>query len=261
MADAPLTLVDWGMVLLAPLPFVDQYRKILTTRDLGAFDPSTCGILLACNILRIFFWAHRHFARALLYQSCLMVVVQLLLLELCVRTMRQRWKHTGVPTLHSLNDYMRLFWKWPSFFDYIVFLAGLSSVFGVLGMLFRSQGWYGEILGYLALGMEACVPMPQAYNNYLRKSTHGLSLALVGGWFTGDAFKVLYFIWTGTPFQFVLCGILQFSVDVLICWQVLSYQSATTFKPRHRKKLSSPAVVVPDINMMPMSGGSMRGKV
>ncbi|KAI1318675.1 hypothetical protein EDD11_005968 [Mortierella claussenii] len=49
------------------------------------FSSVTCGVLIVSSIIRIFFWIGDPFDVALLYQSILMTVVQLFLLELCVR--------------------------------------------------------------------------------------------------------------------------------------------------------------------------------
>ena len=43
---------------------------------------------------------------------------------------------------------------------------------------------------------------------------------MVMGWLIGDIFKTGYFIFLNQPFQFVLCGSLQVTVDCLIICQV-----------------------------------------
>ena len=48
----------------------------------------------------------------------------------------------------------------------------------------------------------------------------GMSMFMVMGWLVGDIFKTGYFIFLNQPFQFVLCGSLQVTVDCLIICQV-----------------------------------------
>ena len=47
-----------------------------------------------------------------------------------------------------------------------------------------------------------------------------MSMFMVMGWLIGDIFKTGYFIFLNQPFQFVLCGSLQVTVDCLIICQV-----------------------------------------
>lgn len=42
-------------------------------------------------------------------------------------------------------------------------------------------------------------------------------------WFLGDAFKTFYYIYTGVPLQFILCGIIQLLVDSIVVIQFVSY--------------------------------------
>jgi hypothetical protein len=44
------------------------------------------------------------------------------------------------------------------------------------------------------LSVEALLGFPQMLSNYKTKSVEGLSLAMIGSWVIGDAFKTTYFI-------------------------------------------------------------------
>ncbi|KAJ3358633.1 PQ-loop repeat-containing protein 1 [Allomyces javanicus] len=169
-----LSVLDLAMIVLPAAAYLDQYKKILKSGDTGTFNPATCGVLLVCNIIRVFFWLARRFDTVLLYQSFVMIVAQFLLLELCVRVQHRRRRPSF--QIKSMKDY--------------------SSA------------------------IEATVPMPQAWNNYKRKSTFGLSWIVIMSWFGGDLFKIGYYIASGAPAQFTMCGFVQFSVDVIICYQV-----------------------------------------
>lgn len=43
-------------------------------------------------------------------------------------------------------------------------------------------------------------------------------------WFFGDAFKAFYYIYTGVPSQFILCGFIQLLVDSIIVIQFVSFE-------------------------------------
>ncbi|KAL7748272.1 hypothetical protein RI367_006231 [Sorochytrium milnesiophthora] len=242
-----LSTSGWMMVLLPPLPYLAQYIKIQRSGTVGHFDPLTCGVVLICHILRVFFWVHKHFDRALLLQSCAMMVMQLMLLELCVRTTRQRWagsshfhSWSGSSELPTLRSFVLGFWKWPLFIHYILFLGALTLALGATGTLFGRSAWYAKLLGVLSLGVEACVPMPQAYNNYIRKSTQGLSMFIVCGWFLGEIGKLAFHIYIRAPLPFFMCGVVHFCVNTLICWQVWHYRNnPRTVTTMHYKRVNA----------------------
>ncbi|KAF9999509.1 hypothetical protein BGZ65_005144 [Modicella reniformis] len=65
--------------------YFHQYYTIYKMKTSMGFSSFTCGVLLIANITRIFFWIGDPFELPLLYQSILMIIVQLFLLEICVR--------------------------------------------------------------------------------------------------------------------------------------------------------------------------------
>jgi len=73
----------------------------------------------------------------------------------------------------------------------------LSGSAAALQILFGKSTTYVEILGSVALGLEACLAFPQAWKIYRTKSVKGLSYSLVGTWLAGDAFKTWYFVTSG----------------------------------------------------------------
>ncbi|CAG8652107.1 7915_t:CDS:2, partial [Acaulospora morrowiae] len=110
----------------------------------------------------------RRFDITLLYQSIAMISVQMWLLFECIRY--------RIPT-SSINNRRRWFWNWHTFEPYMVCLASLVAMLSVTFYLFDNKTWYIELLGYLALGIESAVPMPQAWQNYKNKSVIGFRWA------------------------------------------------------------------------------------
>lgn len=44
--------------------------------------------------------------------------------------------------------------------------------------------------------------------------------------FLGDGFKLFYFIYTGAPLQFIICGAIQLSIDSVIVLEFVLFSSA-----------------------------------
>ena len=89
--------------------------------------------------------------------------------------------------------------------------------------MFYESSVYFEALGCAALVTEAGLGVPQLLKNRRTQSTAGLSVAMIYGWTLGDASKTLYFLKKGEPLQFVACGIIQITVDLVILCQVFTY--------------------------------------
>lgn len=52
----------------------------------------------------------------------------------------------------------------------------------------------------------------------------GLSFILILTWFGGDFFKTIYYILEQQPVQFIMCGTVQLTVDILIILQFVVYR-------------------------------------
>jgi len=50
---------------------------------------------------------------------------------------------------------------------------------------------------------------------------------MIGMWFLGDFAKTCYFIIENQPFQFILCGVIQLTVDIIIIGQIIAYGKNT----------------------------------
>jgi hypothetical protein len=206
-----------GMVFGPVSGYVDQYFIFKRTKDSGGFSIVTCGILLICNILRVYFWVGSRFDNVLLIQSLVMIAFQLILLHSVVR-----YRPITLPSSAPQHNRPRCF-HWDTYAKYIHFLVGFTVLVGCLYLLLSGIPVFIEILGIISLGIEATVPLPQAISNYKRKSVEGFSLYVMAMWFGGDSFKLFYFIFTGSPFQFIMCGAVQLSIDMVILGQFVLY--------------------------------------
>jgi hypothetical protein len=153
-----------------------------------------CGVLLIANIIRIFFWLGNRFETrmlisplslqipladdpALLVQSILLIVSQLLLLSICLHyrsppsspsavyaplspmfdrsTSADPVHRSSSPIGGRLNSISRKkslaaffasrpfgFWQWPELGQYLEFLAGLIVTLGILQLILGRWMWY-----------------------------------------------------------------------------------------------------------------------
>lgn len=76
----------------------------------------------------------------------------------------------------------------------------------------------------MAIFTESMLGMPQLIRNYTKKSIRGMSVEMVIMWLSGDLYKTLYFVLRQVPAQFIVCGAIQVSLDVLILIQVFWYR-------------------------------------
>ncbi|KAG9312891.1 hypothetical protein JVU11DRAFT_6324 [Chiua virens] len=207
-----------GMAVGPPLVYADQAVSIVRKKDATGFSRDVCAILLIANIIRCFFWLGARFEFALLLQSILMIVTQLALLFICLHyhPKSRTGSYESSPRPFS-------FWQWPSYTQYVECLAGVILCSTIIFLIFGWSDIYISFLGFLALGLESTLPLPQFISNYKHKSLFGFRASTMLGWTAGDAFKTAYFFLQGSSLQFKVCAIFQLSVDMAIMAQRLYY--------------------------------------
>ncbi|EGN91993.1 hypothetical protein SERLA73DRAFT_147922 [Serpula lacrymans var. lacrymans S7.3] len=208
------------MAVGPPLVYVDQGISIVRKKDSTGFSRDVCAILLTANITRCFFWLGKHFELTLLLQSIFMIIAQLILLYICIRY-RPRTNPENYASSRPLA-----FWQWSSYAQHIEFLIGFTLCSAILFLIFGRSEIYVSIMGFVALGLESTLPIPQMISNYKQRSLYGFRASTLLGWVGGDSFKTVYFFLQGSPLQFKVCAIFQLSVDVAIVLQRLWYGNA-----------------------------------
>ncbi|KAI8352341.1 PQ loop repeat-domain-containing protein, partial [Mortierella sp. GBAus27b] len=176
--------LDVGMVIGPVTGYIHQYYTIYMQKTSRGFSSATCGVLLFAK-------ASRPHAIGWFRETA------------------EQWAFT--------------FWNWPTIWPYFIFIIIYTSVLSVLMYFFGNKSLFVECLGFVALGIEATVPMPQAIHNYHTKSTVGFSPSIVLMWVIGDSVKMYYFISQHAKFQFIGCGAVQLCVDVVIIVQTIIY--------------------------------------
>jgi len=215
------TLASIGMAVGPPLVYADQTISIVRKRDATGFSRDICAVLLLANITRCFFWLGKRFEFALLVQSLLMILCQLVLLYICVLYRPRSSAENFGASSRPLG-----FWQWTNYSQHIEFLAGYIVLLTILVLIFGRMDVFVWLLGFFSLGLESTLPIPQFISNHKQKSLFGFRMSTLIGWVGGDSFKTVYFFAQGSPLQFKICAIFQLSVDIAIIGQRVLYGNA-----------------------------------
>lgn len=88
---------------------------------------------------------------------------------------------------------------------------------------------YSIIIGYIGLGVEAILPIPQILTNSRSRSCKGFRLSLLASWLIGDSMKMFWFFTATTeiPWAFKLGGMVQASCDAFLGIQYWMYGDKT----------------------------------
>ena len=110
------------------------------------------------------------------------------------------------------------FWQWRSAKPYWLFLAYFTITLGILQMLIGQQAVYVTTIGYVALAIEATLPLPQILSNHRNRSCKGFRISVLVNWLLGDIMKMSFFFLSLStiPWSFKLCGLFQFGCDIYL---------------------------------------------
>lgn len=191
-----------------------------------------------------------------------MIIAQIMLLEICVRVKRETNAINNSIQLRNEdnksyeNDILenelgfvrtkcektlfrsnpKYFWAWTDLSSYIEFLLIFSVVVGTSMYYFRRDIVFVETMGFFSLMTESMLAMPQLIQNFRKRSVVGLSYLMVLAWLAGDTFKLGYFIVKDQPTQFMVCGITQITIDVLILIQIVVFSRKSSKNNGRYKK-------------------------
>jgi len=216
LKDVTFYVTSFLMIFAPIIGYVDQVIKFRMLKSSEGYANKISLILLVSNTFRIFFWFGKHFSLVLVYQSIVMMVMQIILL---ISSLKYKNKHPKSDKFTWKN-----IWEWPYISDYFQFYTTFVIFLGILTPLVGYENiLYFEILGILSAATEASLQLPQIYKNFILKSGSSLSYVLVATWLFGDVFKTGYLIKLDSPMQMVVCGVVQVFFDIIIILQVFCY--------------------------------------
>lgn len=170
---------------------------------------------------RVYYWFGVHYDMALLIQACIMIAVQLVLLHVAL-------SNRVLPSAsHDLNtpfapvqrkDRPYNFWQWRSQRPYWAVLLYFTLTMGALQLFAGSDPSYASAIGYIALAVEATLPIPQILSNHRNRSCKGFRVSVLANWLLGDVMKMTFFFLSETsiPWAFKLCGLFQWACDIYL---------------------------------------------
>jgi hypothetical protein len=173
-------------------------------------------IMLIASILRCFYWLGAEFETSLLLQSMLMILVQTVLLKVALDHRPPTDNHPfSAQTAATPRPYR--FWQWRSQRPYWGFLAYFLGITTVLQLVFGNSQTFVDAVGYVALGIEAMLPLPQVMANQRTRSCDGFRVSVLASWLLGDAMKMVYFYNAQhVGFQFKACALVQMVLDAYL---------------------------------------------
>ena len=198
---------------------------------------------------RIFYWFGARYDSSLLLQAILMIFMQSLLLYMALlhrppptvtHTPFSDAKPAPFPFL-SIRPYN--FWQWRTQRPYWSVLLYLTISLLAMQILLGSSSLYEgytSLLGYVALTIEATLPLPQIVSNQQRRGCKGFRLSVLANWLIGDAFKMVFFFVKSSddvPWAFKLCGIFQATCDVYLGVQYAMFGDGEVRQPWEDKPL------------------------
>lgn len=161
-----------------------------------------------------------------------MVVVQLVMLHVALQnrplpgassTLHQPFAGSREGDTHVKRPFN--FWQWRPSRPYWAFLGYYTAILFVLQLLIGGSPSYTALQGYVALGIEATLPLPQILSNQRNRSCKGFRLSVLANWLLGDTMKMTFFFLaeSSIPWSFKLCGLFQACCDSYLGVQYWMY--------------------------------------
>jgi hypothetical protein len=149
-----------------------------------------------------------------------MIVVHILLLHVALSNRPPPSTHTPFSLANTATPRPYNFWQWKSNKPYWQFLSYFTAALLILHVMLSPTAVflpYTNLLGYVALAIEATLPLPQLLSNWKRRGCKGFRVSVIVNWIIGDSFKMWFFFASSTgeiPIAFKLCGIFQALCDL-----------------------------------------------
>ena len=245
-------LLNFGIVIGPSIGYISQGIKFKINKKSKGFCLSICLKTILSCIFKIYFWVGKRYNIYLLYQAILVLLLQYYIIIFylkysekdCVKLVQWQNKDTFEKNVKNLLN-IKNFWRWDNLFSFLFSSVILGVVIGLVCLAFGIHNKiFLETLGYISTAIDVLLGLPQIFTNYKLKSSSSLSTLMIISFLLGDSFRTYYYIVTKSPIQFLICGILQIAINLILMFQIIYYKHMgvknKSFKPHKVQiKLSS----------------------
>ena len=241
-------LMNIAIVIGPSIGYICQGMKFKINKKSKGFCLSICLKTILSSIFKIYFWVGKRYNIYLLYQAILVLLLQYYIIIFylkysekdCMKIVILQKKDKFPKSIRSFFD-LKNFWRWDNLFSFIFYSIVLCILIGFVCYIFGIHNKiFLEILGYVSTAIDVCLGMPQIYTNYKLKNSRSLSTIMIVSFLFGDIFRTYYYISTKSPFQFILCGFMQVSINIILMLQIIYYK----ITDKYNKKITKPKVEI-----------------
>jgi uncharacterized protein with PQ loop repeat len=241
-------IMNFLIVIGPSIGYISQGIKFKINKKSKGFCLSMCLKTILSSIFKIYFWVGKRYNIYLLYQAILVLLLQYYIIIFylkysekdCMKLVQWQKNNKFSKTLKNFFD-LKKFWGWDNLFSFLFYSVVLGILIGFVCFIFGIHNKiFMEILGYIATGIDVFLGLPQIYTNYKLQNARSLSTIMIASFLLGDTFRTYYYVTTKSPFQFILCGFMQISINIILMLQIFYYR----IKGKRNKSLQKHPVLI-----------------
>lgn len=231
-------LLDFFMTFCPTLNYLFQIFKFNKTKSSKGFSKYLCLVTILSHTLKVFFWFSERFKYALLFQSILVIIMQLYLIYVCNKFKEKEPNYDQIPNenISSNNSNIKrkiynwkniidfkLIWKWNDTFEYYIFYFIIVILLSVCHICLGNYDYYSFSLGFVSMILDMLGSFPQIIELYKTKNQRNISKIMVLMWFFGNLIKVYYNIHNKSPLPLIIGSYIQVFFNVVLISQIIYY--------------------------------------
>lgn len=246
LPSLPDNLLTFAMMLMPCVGYFDVLRIMIQKQSNAAYNMQVALILLSANAVKITFWFFEPYPLLIFGQSVFLFIIQIILTYLCYRyknspddvsngvhlasyrDIQRPSRHASVSFPSRTYSHAHIFSRSlsalnflkitqaPIFLEfllclltgYIVFLV----IFSILWIIIGAQKDI-NFIGLLGNIIDAFQTFPLFIRIVIQRNANSISIILLLQQVFGDIIKLVIFHLTGSPFVFIIGGLVQFVMD------------------------------------------------
>ena len=231
-------LLDFFMTFCPTLNYLFQIFKFNKTKSSKGFSKYLCLVTILSHTLKVFFWFSERFKYALLFQSILVIIMQLYLIYVCIKFKEKEPNYDQIPNENNSSNNtnvkrkiynwkniidFKLIWKWNDTFEYYIFYFIIVTLLSVCHLCLGNYDYYSFSLGFVSMILDMLGSFPQIIELYKTKNQRNISKIMVLMWFFGNLIKVYYNIHNKSPLPLIIGSYIQVFFNVVLISQIIYY--------------------------------------